>query len=89
MFFRQYEFNYSPPDDPRTGPQLKRLGWRDARDEILATRPYIAWMRPTPPASPHTLVIHGFIKDSGDVRKLKVIDPQENPPDRLLATLGL
>lgn len=79
--FATYEFNYSPPDNPNTGdPQVQILYWNSARKQILATRPYIAWMRSTDEWD-HTLVVHGFTTDSSGVRKLKVVDPQQNPPD--------
>ena len=79
--FATYGFDYSPPNNPTTdAPRLQLLYWNSARNQILAARPYIAWMG-SAAGTDHTLVVHGFTTESGGVRKLKVIDPQSNPPE--------
>jgi hypothetical protein len=78
--FDKYGFNYSPPNSSAGYAQVQLLFWDEARLQILADRPYIAWVQPkNNTSSDHTLVVHGFSRVSGE--ELKLIDPTQDPPD--------
>ena len=77
--FEEYGFNYSPDGPP---PLLQLLYWGEAKRQILAERPYIAWISPNNlNLSDHILVVHGFTTSRGKGRELKIIDPQSDPID--------